>query len=168
MPFTARQRHGMAAVLFAAAVLCTSCSSSGHPAQQPDAITADQTAVEYKAEAARLVLSPGWSWPADPTPTAKGPDGAPQLYQRGWGTTRADTFWYCSWQRRYLDPAVAPTDRDAALSQLKKVRDTHFYQADLLPADQKILDDQLSHAGLGDTTDMQNNVDVNCPGKGEQ
>ncbi|MFC1410340.1 hypothetical protein ACEZCY_13840 [Streptacidiphilus sp. N1-12] len=162
---TTRRRHVIAAaVLAAAAALCTSCSSGGsHQATGPDGITATQVSTEFKAEQQHLTLAPKWVWPADPTPESKGPDGRAMMFGRGYGTTHADFYWMCSWERYYLSPGISTSASDHALAVMKSVSNTEYYKVALLPADQTALDKEISDAGLGDKTVLVKDVAVNCP-----
>jgi hypothetical protein len=155
--------HRVAAAL-AAATLCTACTTnSSNPTAggRPDAVTAAQTVDEYVAESSKLILPPNRHW-LPKAPSSVGPDGAPQVYQRGYGAIRADFDWYCSWEIRFLDAKIGPAEKDAAYSTLKTVRNTPYYQTSLLPDDKKLFDKQLNDAGLGDTAAMQNDANSNC------
>jgi hypothetical protein len=157
------------AAALAAATLCTACaanSSNTTAGGRPDAVTAAQTVDEYVAESSKLSLPPNRGW-APKEPASVGPDGAPQVYQRGYGAIRADFDWYCSWEIRFLDAKLGPVEKDAAYATLKTVRNTPYYETSLLPDDKKLFDKQLNDAGLGDTAAMQNDVNLNCSKAGK-
>jgi hypothetical protein len=128
----------------------------------PQAISATQAGVEFRVEEKNLALATGWTWPKDPTPTAIGPDGRSQVYQLGWGTTQADLFWYCTWEKKYIDPNITATERAKTYIILTSVRKTHLYKFDLQPRDKTVFDDWLNAAGKGDLSGMEANVRESC------
>jgi hypothetical protein len=155
----------MVAAAFAATILCASCSSAPNeaaPSKGPQAMTAAQLATEYRIEEKTLTLAPNVTWPADPTPPSVASDGRSQLYERGYGTTRADHYWYCSWLQHYIDPAISGKDRKTAYAALLTVHNTEYYKVAILPEDKVPFDKELNDAGLGDNTEMQNDVLQNC------
>ena len=125
------------------------------------AVKPAEVKAEYLKEQQGLVLAPGWAWPQDPTPRSVADDGSDFVYERGYGTTRADHYWYCSWESALVKAANA-AGRDEALKHLKTVARTHYYKANLLPPDKKRFDTILTNAALGDLTGMQFDVDNTC------
>jgi hypothetical protein len=152
------------ASLVAASTISSCASSAGTEVGGGKVEAVDPAAVkaEYLKEQQGLTLSPGWAWPKDSTPRSVADDGSKFVYERGYGTTAADHYWYCSWESAMVKAATA-TSRNEALKNLKTVTATHYYKANLLPPDKKRFDTILNNAALGDLTGMQFDVDNNCP-----
>ena len=153
-----------AAAFGAAALLlsgCASAHSGTHDGSNVHAIDAAGVAKEFRAEQTALTLAPGHHWPADPTPESGAADGHKDVYQPGYGTTRADQFWFCTWERQLVDPATSDTDRHTALQTMMTVRNTYFYKNSLEPQDKAFFDGILDAAGLGDNSKVQNDI-RNC------
>jgi hypothetical protein len=124
---------------------------------------ASEYAQETRDLAARgLVLAPGWRWPADgPVFQAAGPDGAPMTYERGYGTVRADVYWFSSWARRAV--TVGDTvQRRRAIARLLHVRETLFYKK-RLPQDRALTDRMLELAQRGVMGPLRQWVRANAP-----
>ncbi|KJS52809.1 hypothetical protein [Streptomyces rubellomurinus] len=153
-----------AAALAVAALSLAACGTGPDHARGPNqpAVDAAGAAREFTAEEKNLALAPGHSWPADPTPKSVADDGHGIVYQPGYGTTRADLFWFCTWERRFVDPGTSDADRQATLNTMLTVRSTYFYKNSLEPADKKFFDGILDSAGLGDNSKVQNDI-RNCP-----
>jgi hypothetical protein len=158
-------RYVVLAVTIVVASTITSCASSKGDAAgtgKLEAIKPTAVKAEYLQEQSSLTLAPGWTWPDDPTPRSVADDGSNLVYQRGYGTTAADHYWYCSWEAAMVTAPTAAA-RDEALKNLQTVKRTHYYKADLLPPDRRRFDAILTNAGLGDLTGMQFDVTNNCP-----
>lgn len=92
-----------------------------------------------------------------------GVDGAPVVYQKGYGVTAADHYWYCSWESYYLSLKPNTSEGRRAYATLVTVRKTEYYLVSLEPKDRAYFDKELDAAGDGDLTLMQSDVSLNCP-----
>jgi hypothetical protein len=147
--------------LAAVLTLASACGQDNAAEGAYDGMTPAQTKDEYHAEAATLSLAPGWAWPQEIKLDEAGPDGRPMDYQRGYGKTQANWYWYCSWGRTFL--AAQGTQREEAYGNMQKIRDLFYYKVALLPADRVRFEKTLAEAGLGDTAEMANTITLNCP-----
>ena len=136
------------------------CAAKNNPSLPP-ALTAAQTAAEYRTEAATLQLAPGWTWPAEPI-AAKAPDGNDNVYEPGFGKQAADFYWYCSWSARILDPAVTETDRKVALDNVVKIKEKYYYLTALADDSKPLMDSVLNSTQLGDYAPLKNDFELNC------
>lgn len=153
-----------AVVLGAAAAAAFAAWRNGSlPVTQGRGQTTSQTESEYRVEAAQLVLAPGWVWPATPGFPAKGPDGAPMTYERGYGRTRADSLWFCSWATAYLSPGTSSAQRSVAASELEQATSTFFYRVALVPPDRPGFSAMVSTAIRGRESALRSYVRLNCP-----
>jgi hypothetical protein len=83
-------------------------------------------AAEYRSEASRLQLAPGWRWPKELSIDA-GASEAPMHYGKGFGTQMADYRWFCSWATRAVSEKLSARTRRDALEQLSaKMREPAF------------------------------------------
>lgn len=85
-------------------------------------------------------LAPGWSWRNTPTFSAKGPDGAPVNYERGYGRAWAGSYWFCSWATAYSNAPAGTSAERRATREMQKVRSTYFYKESLLAQDRNYID----------------------------
>lgn len=158
-----KSRTNRTAAFVTAALFLSGCSASSksHDGSHVNSITASGVTREYRAEQASLTLAPGHSWPADPTPKSVADDGRKIVFQPGYGTTRADLFWFCTWEHQFVDPANSDAEHYSALQTMLTVHGTYFYKNSLAPADKAFFDGILDAAGLGDNSKVQNNL-RNC------
>ncbi len=148
-------------IVIALAILSLAgCAERRNPSLPP-ALTPDQTAAEYRTEAATLELAPGWTWPADPV-AAKAPDGDGNVYEPGFGKQAADHYWFCSWSSRVLDPATSDADRKAALDNMVKIKQKYYYLTALEADTKSYVDSLLSSTQLGDYAPLKNDFELNC------
>lgn len=148
-----------AAAIAAAATLpgCASAKTAGKDAETPQ-----QAVQEYLAEESGLRLAEGWRWPPTVAFPTAGPDGKTMYYQRGYGTTRADRFWYCSWESAYTSSTAGSPIRTEAQAQLGKVRETHMYKYDVISVDRPRFNQTLDSALSGNVEMMKQDVTLNC------
>ncbi len=133
------------------------CASAPDP---PTYSVADVTTDEYHAEADRLELAPGWSWPADPIPATYRGDEI--RYEEGYGTQAADQYWFCSWAQQALAaPADSPA-RGEAVARLVELRDTYYFEV-LHPQSKPYVERELSLAEQGRLRLVRTDVAQNCP-----
>jgi hypothetical protein len=125
--------------------------------------TVSQITVEYRREAAGLALAPGWGWPMNPGFPSTGPDGALMTYETGYGRTRADTFWFCSWATAYLSSQKSSPAHTQAATQMAGVLTTFFYKVALVPSDRPQFASMLTRAFKGSTASLNTHVRLNCP-----
>jgi hypothetical protein len=162
-----RQHLSVPAAMVMSLLFLVSCTSSGS-ASDRDALTAAQTRAEYWQEAKTLTLAPGWKWPAD-SPQATGildndpGDGGRNVYERGFGRAWADDYWFCSWKGHLVSADLSDTERDQALTEAEKIRNTHRYRNGSEPAARAADDRILKKARLGDYSEMREDVRLNCP-----
>lgn len=151
----------VAAVLVVAAtavVGCSADSSAGTRANSPSA-----AADEYRSEQPALTLAPGWDWPKSVEYPKTGPDGAGMVYQSGYGTTQADHYWYCSWERHLVEGEPSGSRRAETLQELESVRETHMYIHDIIDIDRPMFNEILDGALQGNLELMRRDVRLNCP-----
>ncbi|MCW2791127.1 MAG: hypothetical protein JWO76_225 [Nocardioides sp.] len=160
MTSSLRGAAGVVALLGATAAV-TGCSSSDRGGAE--AVTPASAVREYHAEQVHLELAPRWAWPEHVAFATSGPDGAPMLYQRGYGTTQADHYWYCSWESRMVRSDLGASSRARATEQLRAVRSTHLYVEDVIAVDRPYFNRVLDTALAGDLRLMRRDVRLNCP-----
>ena len=116
---------------------------------------------EYFAEARRLRLAVGWTWPLDPIQAVR--DGQPVYYQTGFGTQAADSYWYCSWAATALqDSRHEPSER-RAVAQLQRIRRLYYFTRSLDKNGRTLLSQELVTATRGNLKLLQRDVTLNCP-----
>jgi len=105
--------------LLSAALVIVAISGAALVWDGPAAPTwsADGVVAEYRSEAARLQLAPGWRWQKELSIDA-GTTETPMHYGKGFGTQMADYRWFCSWATRAVSKRLAPKARRNALEQL--------------------------------------------------
>jgi hypothetical protein len=105
--------------LFSAAAVIVAVSGTALVWAGPAAPSwsAEGVVAEYRGEAGRLKLAPGWSWPKELVIDA-GTREAPMHYQQGVGAGEADFRWLCSWATRATSKTLSPKIRREALEQL--------------------------------------------------
>lgn len=114
--------------------------------------------LEYQREKDRLALPSGVTLPAD----------APKLsengtYGVGFGTSRADEFWWCAWAAEWLAHREGPGLQAArAWAQLVQVSDTELYRVGYAPESRQLTDEVLARALAGDPTALAADVERNC------
>ncbi len=122
-------------------------------------LTPAEAVAEYRQEQAALEargfrLAPGWHWPAEIEFEKTGPDGAPMVHQQGSGAGRADAYWFASWAGRAVSTRVSRGQRQAALRQLERVRQTLYYRH-LMPESREYLDETIAMALSGDLSRLR-------------
>lgn len=123
--------------------------------------TAAAAMAEYRSEAGKLRLAPGWHWPARPALTGVGADGEREGYGKGFGAILADAHWFCSWASRAVSPLLSPKARRDALAQLPKIRNTPSYKA-LIPDTRAYEDAMIAQALRGNASTLREYVTANC------
>jgi hypothetical protein len=137
--------------------LLLSCSTAG---PQPDTKTVsyDGMVAEYRDATVRMSLPSGATWPERPVP--RQPDAR---YERGLGTTEAETHWFCAWQREWLDQRERDEARArTALDTMETVRDTQMYRVAYDDTVRSTVDNQLRAARAGDPEPVSRDVSLNC------
>lgn len=123
-------------------------------------LSKDEMTKEYRTEAGKWELAPGWTWPAVPY-SGKGPDGGPAVYEQGSAQNDASFYWFCSWGSTWLE-AKLPSERAVAASRLTSVPRSPFYMH-LLPRDRKFFDEEVLEPILkGDETRPRSVIMTNC------
>jgi len=113
---------------------------------------------EFQAEKARLHLPPDVKWPADAEKL-----GADDRYGLGYGTSKADAFWYCAWSADWLKlHDGSPGKAEKALATLVTIRDLELYKVGYDPATRKLTNDELRAAEAGDPSLLARDVAANC------
>jgi len=121
--------------LFSAAVVIVAISGAALAWNGPAAPSwsADGVVAEYRSEAGRLKLAPGWSWPKELVIDA-GTREEPMHYGKGSGTEMAERRWFCSWATRASSKTVSPSIRREALKRLSPImRDRAFLFSNSFP-----------------------------------
>jgi hypothetical protein len=86
------------------------------------------------------------------------------MYGVNTGRVDAAWYWHCSWARTYLD-AKTTRDRATAFTYVLQLKRSAFYQYGLTKDDQKARDKVLARAASGQTEELQQIVNLNCPSK---
>jgi predicted small secreted protein len=156
---------GMALLLLSSFAVAACSNQPGGAGGPTDGMTPKQTIAEFVEESGRLTLAPGWRWDPSPKVDTTGPDGRPMMYQKGFGRTKADWYWFCSWGQQALAPSATDADRTAAMAELKKIRGLFYYNTALLPPDRATFDAELKKAELGDLSTLRTDIQLNCPAR---
>jgi hypothetical protein len=69
-------------------------------------------------------------------------------YQVGYGTTRADHYWYCAWENVYVASPDGSAVHASAKDKIRTVVESHMYRSDILPVDRPEFDRVLSRVWL--------------------
>jgi hypothetical protein len=128
-----------------------------------DAVGSPKTALaEYRAEAKRLTLAPGWNWPTKPSwLSGSGIRGSRVGYASGYGTMQADFRWFCSWASQAASPKQSAHAQRRAFDQLARLPRTHYYQL-LIPDERAIMDARIARAKVGRSSGLRFFVEMNC------
>ncbi|MFT4011506.1 MAG: hypothetical protein QM655_15835 [Nocardioidaceae bacterium] len=151
-------------VAVAATTKVAGCGRTQESSSQLAAISPSAAVGEYQAEEKTLTLAPGTGWPASVAFATTGPDGRGMLYQIGYGTSRADHYWYCSWESALIQAEPSSDAAGVARRQLVTIRDKHMYQADVIPPDRPYFNKVLNTALEGNLRLMKRDVRLNCQG----
>jgi hypothetical protein len=153
-----------------------STSGSGGPGSAPehetvpdgesDVLTHAEMVVELEEYAATLTLPPGVEWPPPPPVPEPAPDAEgvmhETVYEPGVGKSIAGAYWWCAWSQEWLTQRGSDTAREAeALATLHEVRDNYYFETQD-EATQRLTEEMLLAADLGDPTLIARNVDLNC------
>ena len=114
--------------LFSAAAVIVAISGAALVWDGPAASywSAGGVVAEYRSEAGRLQLAPGWRWPDD-LPIDAGTPETPMHYKKGFGTKMAEYRLFCSWATRATSETPPAKARRGALERLSaKMRDPAF------------------------------------------
>lgn len=149
--------------VLAAAVAAAALARQRGSALGPRAKTAVEITQEFRGEAARLVLAPGWSWPLDPGFAKTGPDGTRMVYEPGYGRTRADSLWFCSWAESYLATKPRSLLHVRASQRLPRIFNMFFFRVALVPGDRPAFSAMVARAVRGRTRPLKRYVRLNCP-----
>lgn len=122
-----------------------------------------QIAEEFRREAAGLLLAPHWIWPMNPRFPTRGPDGKPMMYEPGYGRTRADTLWFCSWAETYLAARPGSAEHASAARQLPKIFGRFFYRVALVRQDRPMFALIVKEAVRGRSGPLARYARLNCP-----
>ena len=125
-------------------------------------ISAAQAELEYKDEAQKLTLAPGWEWPQAMQYKSLAPDGKKNNYGVNTGRVDAAWYWHCTWARNYFD-ATSASEREANLQQVLRLRDSAFYRYGLVAEDKVERNRVLDLATSGDTKALRDIIEGNCP-----
>lgn len=169
-PFGDRTGRKVIPLVAAVAVVIATAAALGFWARHGAASSSGQTrktvnqiTSEYRHEALGLTLASGWAWPMNPGFPSTGPDGALMTYETGYGRTRADTFWFCSWATAYLSSPKSSTAHAQAATRMARVLTTFFYRVALVPSDRPQFASMLTEAIKGHTAALKTHVRLNCP-----
>jgi hypothetical protein len=86
--------------------------------------------------------------------------GKGAVYSTEIGQVDATSYWFCAWSRALID-ADTEKDRQAALDQVLRVRETPFYKIGLV--DTEPLDAVLEATEAGDLSKLASDAELNCP-----
>jgi hypothetical protein len=154
------------AILAVTAALLVACGTEGAEQVGRDYLTAAEATTQYRAEAKKWALAPGWTWPTPPYPGV-GPDGSPAVYGLDIGRVDATLYWFCSWGRLLSGATSSTVDTNSALRNVLRVDETAFYRVGLLTPDRDAFDrDVTTPARAGDLSGLATFVDDTCPATG--
>ncbi|TDC10996.1 hypothetical protein E1267_02010 [Nonomuraea longispora] len=152
---------GLAAVLVWGSAAC----ATGRDNSESNFLTATQADQEYLAEARRWQLPDGLDWPRPPIHEEKSNvDGAPMVYEAGYGAVMATEYWYCSWGRALVD-AEDGEERSRALAEVLKLPQTAYFQ-NIENPDSDVR--MLTAAQAGDYTHIAADLQLNCADQGNR
>lgn len=140
----------------------SACSSSGSTDNSGNLETTDFAGIqkEYLETLDTLTFPEGTS-----KPTSLEGEDETILFEKGWGNTLASNDWQCAWEKEWLNTyATAPERAEAALKELEKAPKMAYMQEP--KADHTVRDwfaELMEKAHLGDPSQMQTDVDLNCP-----
>lgn len=140
--------------------MLSSCSrSNGGGSSGHHFVNSDGYNAEFRMEQAVLQLPTSYLWPRTAPGSVKD-----LSYQPRTGTSTADTYWFCAWERQWLDDqsgaASSAVERDLTFMQAVKHRELYLVAS---PAgDKKYYDDLLARARLGDPSQVARDVQLNC------
>lgn len=146
-------------------VMIVGCSGNS-PRGSSEWISANQAKAEYVDESRRLILAPGWRWPEAPQYESKASDGRKINYGVNAGRVDASWYWHCSWARTYF-AAESSRDRETALKEVLRLKESSFYRYGLTLEDQSARDNLLALAESGDPEQLKAIIDWNCPLRSE-
>jgi hypothetical protein len=124
--------------------------------------SAQDAANEYRDEARRLQLAPGWTWPADPAYAERTEDGALQMYETNLGRVDAAWYWHCSWGRTFFS-ALDPAEQQLALKEVLALRESAFYRWGLDELGRIQRNQVLDSASEGRIEELRQIIELNCP-----
>jgi hypothetical protein len=127
-------------------------------------LTPQQTIEEFKKEASSIKLAPGWKWPDKPPIPSKSPDGSEVRFERGYGKSQANVYWFCSWIDRAMDSKLSEGEHQKALKTAFAIRSKYFYTSTLTPDSKAGFDQMLQNAEHGNTDEMKQFFELNCKG----
>ena len=128
--------------------------------RRPTFLLPEQVVAEYRAEAALLVLAPGWEWPV--SPLAPVPDGTSIMYEEGWGKNQADFYWFCSWASRTVDLQLPADARQQALENVLSLQSKYFFTNGLSADSKAFYVRMLRNAADGDMDELRGYYELNC------
>lgn len=148
--------------LVATSLIMCSCSSTEEPSPKgQEAAYLDRAGylAEFERAKDRLRLPVGSSW-EKAVPEA--PEGDVR-FARGVGTTDAELYWFCEWEKAWLaardhDPKKA----DAAMDQLTQIFDLQVYLVAFDDAGRAHTREIIRRAQQGDPSGVQGDVEINC------
>ena len=87
------------------------------------------------------------------------------LYQKGFGSTRASMYWEAAWEKEWLNTyKTDPARAQKALDELEKAKTmTYMSEAKCDDATRKYFNDILEKAKNGDPSGFEENIKLNAP-----
>ena len=141
-------------VLVAGLTACSEDEESG-----PPSITHEEANAEFFDEAAQWTLPEGWGWPDGPVYSGVGPDGARAVYGPDIGRVDATFYWFCAWTLTLIE-ATDGTEREHALEQVLRVRETPYFQVGLNGGGS--VAERVDAAAAGDLRGLTDFAEANC------
>ncbi|MEU7923471.1 hypothetical protein [Micromonospora zamorensis] len=161
-----RWRNLVGAIIVSAfAIAAAGCKAELQTNQHSEWIKANQAVAEYRDEAAKLKLAPGWEWPSQVIYDEER-HGMEALYGVNTGRIDAAWYWHCSWGRQYLGETDL-AKRAEYLPQVLALRDSAFFKLGLAVEDRPAREDTLNRLASGDVSEFRNIIEVNCPANSE-
>lgn len=113
---------------------------------------------EFKQAAKRLDLPPDVTWPEVSSSETS------NRFAKGVGTTKAELFWFCQWEREWLSTRLGDQQRAAvALEQVKRIKSYQVFAVALDEIGRRQINESIAQAESGDPAGVQADVDANCP-----
>lgn len=145
----------LASLLVLVALSLVGCASQEE--EGPALLSEEEILAEYDAEAANLMLPPGFSFPPMPL------DGQEGVWQEGCGVVAAQMYWQRAWELEWLEQrGKDPVRETAALDVLRsQVPDAEFMTKYADASTRSVWAEYIEQAEMGDPGGIQRDVDVN-------
>ncbi len=135
------------------------CASGPQESSPTRLLSYADVQAEYRTSVSSLPAPEGYVYPQ----TFDDEQG--ELYEVGFGRSRAVALWNCAWGKEWLRARTVDPDAAAtALAQYRSVAETDVFRDHWDPVSvQEPFFDSIERAELGDPSGVQADVQANCP-----